>query len=166
VALTRAVTDVLMLIGKECNSMDYRNFNGTIYIRMDRGDEIIGNIIEICRKEQIKSAVFSGIGGCKQAEIQTFIPEKGSFETQTLDGMLELVSLNGNIVTDENGEYFHHTHAMFSFKKDGGHHMAGGHIKSITVLYTAEIELRPTAGGVIKRKFDPETGTGFWNFDA
>ncbi len=70
------------------------------------------------------------------------------------------------LVTDENGEYFHHTHAMFSFKKDGGHHMAGGHIKSITVLYTAEIELRPTAGGVIKRKFDPETGTGFWDFDA
>ena len=89
--------------------MDYRVFSDTVYIRMDRGDEIIGNIIEICRKEQIKSAVFSGIGGCKQAEIQTFIPEKGSFETQTLDGMLELVSLNGNIVTDENGEYFHHS---------------------------------------------------------
>ena len=43
--------------------MDYRVFSDTVYIRMDRGDEIIGNIIEICRKEQIKSAVFSGIGG-------------------------------------------------------------------------------------------------------
>ena len=31
-----------------------------------------------------------------------------------------------------------------------------------TVLYTAEIELRPTVGGAIGRKFDPETGTGFW----
>ena len=144
--------------------MDYRNFNNTIYIRMDRGDEIIGNILEICRKEQFKSAIFSGIGGCKQAEIQTFIPEKGAFETQTIDGMLELVSLNGSIVTDENGVYFHHAHAVFSFKKDGGHHTAAGHIKSITVLYTAEIELRPTVGGTIKRKFDPETGTGFWDF--
>jgi predicted DNA-binding protein with PD1-like motif len=146
--------------------MDYRIFNNIAYIRLDRGDEIIGNILEICRKEHIGSAIFSGIGGCKKAEIQTFIPEAGAFETQSIEGMLELVSLNGNIVTDENGEYYHHTHAMFSFKKDGGHHMAGGHIKSITVLYTAEIELRPTAGGVIKRKFDPETGTGFWNFDA
>ena len=44
--------------------MDYRNFNNTIYIRMDRGDEIIGTIIEICRKEHISSAIFSGIGGC------------------------------------------------------------------------------------------------------
>ena len=38
------------------------------------------------------------------------------------------------------------------------------HAKSTTVLYTAEIELRPTIGGSIGRKFDPETGTGFWNF--
>ena len=145
--------------------MDYRIYNNTAYIRLDRDDEIIGNIIEICRKEHIGSAVFSGIGGCKKAEIQTFIPEYGTFETQSIEGMLELVSLNGNIVTDDNGEYFHHTHAMFSFKKDGGHHTAAGHIKSITVLYTAEIELRPTLGGTIRRKFDPETGTGFWNFD-
>ena len=146
--------------------MDYRIFNNTVYIRLDRDDEIIGNIIEICRNEHIGSAIFSGIGGCKKAEIQTFIPETGSFETQSIEGMLELVSLNGNIVTDDNGEYFSHAHAMFSFKKDGGHHTAAGHIKSITVLYTAEIELRPTVGGVIKRKFDPETGTGFWDFGA
>ena len=36
--------------------------------------------------------------------------------------------------------------------------MAGGHLKSTTVLYTAEIELRPTIGGTIGRKSDPETG--------
>lgn len=144
--------------------MDYRNFNNTIYIRMDSGDEIIGTIIEICRKEHISSAIFCGIGGCKQAEIQTFIPETGSFETQIIEGMLELVSLNGNIVTDENGEYFHHTHAMFSYKVGNEHHTAAGHIKSITVLYTAEIELRPVIGGSIKRKYDSETGTGFWDF--
>ena len=41
---------------------------------------------------------------------------------------------------------------------------AGGHLKATTVLYTAEIELRPTVGGAIGRKFDPETGTGFWDF--
>ena len=93
-----------------------------------------------------------------------FIPETGSFETERLEGMLELVSLNGNIVRDDNGQPFHHTHALFSFKKDGQHGMAGGHLKATTVLYTAEIELRPTVGGAIGRKFDPETGTGFWDF--
>ena len=78
--------------------------------------------------------------------------------------MLELVSMNGSITSDESGNLFHHTHAVFSYKKDDEHFMAGGHIKSIEVLYTGEIELRPVIGGKITRKTDPETGTGFWNF--
>ena len=157
--------------------MEYKKIGDTFYVRMDRGDEIIGNILEICRKESIPSAIFSGIGGCSSAELQVFIPETGSFETEQLEGMLELVSLNGNVVSGDDGQLYHHTHALFSFKggnrdvdnivgghQDGQHGMAGGHLKSTTVLYTAEIELRPTIGGAIGRKFDPETGTGFWNF--
>ena len=157
--------------------MEYKKIGETYYVRMDRGDEIIGNILEICRKESIPSAIFSGIGGCSSAELQVFIPETGSFETEQLEEMLELVSLNGNVVSGDDGQLYHHTHALFSFKggnrdvdnivgghQDGQHGMAGGHLKSTTVLYTAEIELRPTIGGSIGRKFDPETGTGFWNF--
>ena len=168
--------------------MEYRKIGDNYYIRMDRGDEIISNLLEICEKESIPSAVFSGIGGCQSAELQVFIPETGSFETEQLEGMLELVSLNGNVVRDDDGKLFHHTHALFSFKggtrdvdnivggyQDGQHglratllpsggRMAGGHLKATTVLYTAEIELRPTVGGAIGRKIDPETGTGFWEF--
>ena len=168
--------------------MEYRKIGDNYYIRMDRGDEIISNLLSICEKESIPSAVFSGIGGCQSAELQVFIPETGSFETEQLEGMLELVSLNGNVVRDDDGQLFHHTHALFSFKggtrdvdnivggyQDGQHglratllpsggRMAGGHLKATTVLYTAEIELRPTVGGAIGRKFDPETGTGFWEF--
>ena len=82
--------------------MDYRKFGECYYIRMDRDDEIISTILEICKKENVRSATFSGIGGCKDAKIQTFIPETGSFEEQRISGMLELVSLNGNVVTGEN----------------------------------------------------------------
>ena len=131
---------------------------------MDRDDEVIANILEICREESIPSAIFSGIGGCKRAELQVFIPETGEFETEQLEGMLELVSLNGNVVTGDDSQLFHHTHALYTFKKNGQHQIAGGHLKSTTVLYTAEIELRPTIGGSIGRNFDPETGTGFWDF--
>ncbi len=147
--------------------MEYRKIGETYYIRMDRGDEIIGNILDICEKEQIPSAVFSGIGGCRNAELQLFIPEKGGFETEKIEGVLELVAINGNVIRDDDGKLFHHTHALYSFRGEGRddlYRMAGGHLKSTTVLYTAEIELRPTIGGAIGRKFDPETGTGFWNF--
>lgn len=143
--------------------MDYRKYGEAVYIRMDRGDELIGCVLEVCRKEAIMSATFSGIGGCSEARIQTFMPETNTFETQTLQGMLELVSLTGNVITDDKGAYYHHTHAVFSFKDGEQHRIAAGHIKSITVLYTAEIELRPVVGGKIRRKYDSETGTGFWD---
>ena len=144
--------------------MDYRKFGETFYLRLDKGDEIIGSVLALCRKEQLPSAVFGGIGGCSEAQIQTFLPETGAFETQTLRGMLELVSLTGSVITDDRDELFQHTHAVFSYKEGEQHRVAAGHIKSITVLYTAEIELRPVVGGVIRRKFNPETGTGLWDF--
>ena len=144
--------------------MDYKKIGETYYIRVDRDDEVIANILDVCKKESIPSAAFSGIGGCKSAELQVFIPDTGSFETEKIEGMLELVSLNGNVVSGDDGQLYHHTHALFTFKKDGQHGLAGGHLKSTTVLSTAEIELRPTVDGSIGRKFDPETGTGFWNF--
>lgn len=143
--------------------MDYRKIGDFYYLRMDRDDEIISKILEICKKEKISSAIFSGIGGCKEAEIQTYIPEEGKFDLEKISGMLELASMNGNVVSDGD-EYFHHTHAVFSYKNGEKHCMAAGHMKSVTVLYTAEIELRPVIGGTIKRKYDPETGTGFWDF--
>lgn len=145
--------------------MDYKEMHGTYYVRVDKGEEIISTLLDICRKEGIQSAIFSGIGGCASAEIQTFIPETGSFETETIQGMLELITIAGNIVSDENDELFHHTHAVYSYKDGDQHKMTAGHMKATTVLYTAEIELRPVYDGVIRRKYDPETGTGFWNFE-
>ena len=145
--------------------MDYRRYGETIYVRMDKGDEVISGILDICAKEHIVSAIFSGIGGCSEAEIQTFIPETGTFETQTIGGMLELVSLTGNVISDDQQKLYHHTHAVFSYKDGEKHCVAAGHMKSITILYTAEIELRPVVGGSIGRQFNPDTGTGFWKFE-
>lgn len=145
--------------------MEYKIMNGTCYARIDKGEEIIESLLGICRAEGIKSAVFTGIGGCSNAELQTFIPEEGAFETETLKGMLELINITGNIVSDEEDRLFHHTHAVFSYKQGEEHRMSAGHIRSSVVLYTAEIELRPVTDGVIRRKYDPETGTGFWSFE-
>lgn len=144
--------------------MEYRRFGETYYVRLDRGDEIISSILDVCRAEHIGSAIYTGIGGCGEAQIQTYLPETNEFEMQTLAGMLELVSLTGNVISDDAGELYHHTHALLSYKEREEHRVAAGHIRSITVSYTAEIELRPVVGGVIMRQHDPETGTGFWSF--
>lgn len=145
--------------------MDYRKFGETYYIRLDRGDEVVGSILEVCRREGVASATFSGIGGCGDAQIQVFIPEKGAFETERVTGLLELVSLTGNVTLAADGGRDYHAHALFAFRRDGVPGMAAGHLRSSTVLYTAEIELRPVAGGVIRSRLNPETGTGFWDLE-
>ena len=140
--------------------MDYRKFGSTYYIRCDRGDGVVASILDVCKKEGIRSATFNGIGGCSYAAIQTFNPAEGAFHTEEKEAMLELVSLMGNVVDGA-----HHTHALFSYVENSEHKVLGGHLKETTVLYTAEIELRPVVGGEIGRRQDPETGTGFWAFD-
>ena len=95
--------------------MDYRKFDGSIYVRFNRGDEIIKGIMEICKKENILSATYSGIGCCSEATIASYIPEKNDFLEHKKKGVLELVSLNGNISADDNDQIYHHTHALFSY---------------------------------------------------
>lgn len=146
--------------------MDYRKIGSTYYVRMDRGDEIVSTLLSICEREGIASAIYSGIGGCQSAEIQTFVPAKGAFDTERVEALLELVSLTGNVISDRDGKLYHHTHALFAYVENGQHRVLGGHLKSSVVLYTGEIELRPVEGGRIGRKYSPETGTGFWDFEA
>ena len=139
--------------------MEYKKLGSAYYIRCDRDDEIISSILSVCQSEHIHSATFNGIGGCSSAAIQTFDPIEKVFHTEEKSGMLELVSLMGNVI-----EGASHTHALFSFVENGEHKILAGHLKETVVLYTAEIELRPVEG-FIGRKHDPETGTGFWRFE-
>ena len=44
--------------------MDYKMYGGTVYIRMDKGDEIVSSLLGLCKAEGIASAIFIGIGGC------------------------------------------------------------------------------------------------------
>ena len=145
--------------------MEYRKYGDAIYIRGDKGDEIVSCILDVCRREDVGYATFSGIGGFGAAEVQTYDPAAGTYETRLIEGMLELASMNGNVTCDGDHGLRQHTHAVFAYK-DGGetHTMAGGHIKSATVLITAEIELRPVKGGAIGRKDDPESGIAVWDF--
>ena len=145
--------------------MDYRRFGDALYIRADRGDEIISSLLDVCKREGIRSATFSGIGGCSVAEIQVFNPDEGSFSTEQHEGVLELVSLMGNVADSGTDEPAWHAHALFTYLEGEAHAIASGHLKSATVLYTAEVELHPVIDGVIGTAPDAETGTRFWHFE-
>ena len=144
--------------------MDYKKFGDSIYVRLNRNDEIISKIMDICRKENVLSATYSGIGCCSDIVVSSYIPEKDEFLEHKENGVLELVSLNGNISADENDEIFHHTHAMFSFHdSDYKLVLTGGYLIKAVVLYTAEIVINPVLDGVIRRKKDEITGITVWD---
>ena len=142
--------------------MEYRVFNNVIYLRLDRGDEVLTTILSVSQDEGIKSCVFSGIGGCDYVKLGIFHPEKGTYDEQEKKGMLELVSLNGNVKYSEQGPLIH-AHGCLSYEEDGQIKLIGGHLLALRVLVTAEIEIRPVVGGVIGTKPGDIAGTKVWD---
>ncbi len=143
--------------------MDYRKENGTLYLRIDKGEKVVETIKKVCAKERVQGGYFQGIGACGKAVLSTWIAEKGEFIHHTLTGMLEMVSLMGNISIDQNGEPFSHSHAVFSYLKDNGEAaVAAGHLEEAEISYTGELTLTP-AEGKIGRRFDENAGIDVWN---
>lgn len=142
--------------------MQYRKINHTFFIRIDKGENISERIKEICRHEKIESGYFHGIGACDLAILATYIPEKNDFIDHKITGMLEMVSLMGNVTTDNNNEPFIHSHASFSYLDENGNVViTGGHLKEARISYTGEIILSP-AEEKIDRMVDPNTGIEVW----
>ena len=144
--------------------MEYRNYSDVVYLRLDKGDEVLTSILEVCKKEGFHSCVFSGIGGCDYAKLGTFRPEEGTYGEYEKRGMLELVSLNGDVKDSDEGPLIH-AHACLSYEDNGDIKLTGGHLLSLRVLITAEIEIRPVRGGVIKTKPGLIKGTKVWAFE-
>ena len=59
--------------------MEYRKDGELILVRIDKGEEILEKILDICHIENICGAVFSGIGACGKAVTSSYIPEKKRF---------------------------------------------------------------------------------------
>ena len=92
----------------------------------------------------------------------TFGLTKEDFIHHTLTGMLEMIFLSGNISTDQNGQPFSHSHAIFSYLKDNGEvAIAAGHLEEAEISYTGEIVITP-AEEKIGRMFDEDAGIDVW----
>lgn len=143
--------------------MDYKKYGDTIYVRFDKDDEIITGILNVCKKEHVLSATYSGTGACDEAIVRTYIPEKDEFRYDKKTGVLELISLTGNITADENDEIFEHTHAIFSYiDEKENNSFLGGHLMKAVISYTGEFTIKSVENGVIRRMQDDKTGITVW----
>ena len=144
--------------------MKYKKYNSSIYARFDKGDEVLTSIIDVCKKENICLASFSGIGGCGEVTVGTYEIDKADYKTETKTGMLEMLSINGNVTVNQDNELFAHAHAMFSYIDENNKiALIGGHLKKAVILLTGEVVIKPELDEKINRIKDKNVGINVWD---
>lgn len=141
--------------------MDYKKIEDKYYLRLDKKDEVMASITEFCKKEGIKTAYFQGIGACDKVICQTLNLETHNFASHEKTGMLEMLSLLGNVALDDNNNLSLHAHASFSYVEDGEVKLFGGHLKEAYICYTGEIIITPAEEPILR---STKTGMNIWSF--
>ena len=142
--------------------MEYRKIDERIYVRLDKDDEIIKALSEVCAKEKLSVAQIQGIGGCDSVTVGVFDTEKKAYNEMTVTGLLEMTSLDGNL-TEYEGKPYLHLHAAFAYREEGVIKTISGHLLKAVIGLTGEIVIT-AADGKIGRRFIEDLGIRIWDF--
>ncbi len=140
--------------------MEYKRFNNTIMARIDKGEEIISKIMEICKNENIKLANVNALGAVNEIEIGLFDTKEKKYHSEKYTGDFEIVSLTGSITTKD-GQLYNHLHMSVG---DRDYKVRGGHLNSAIVSATCELFIH-IIDGVVERKFNEEIGLNLLKFN-
>lgn len=106
-------------------------------VRLERGEEITESLKQLAHDRQLSGAFIHGLGGASSAELALYkLSEDKQYHPKNFSGDLEIISLNGNISRDENGEVIVHCHAVISGEDLVAY---GGHVNSLVVAGTCEL---------------------------
>ena len=140
--------------------MEYRQFDDTYFIRLDRGDEIVASITQFCEKENIELGSVEGLGAADHAIIGLYDVSERFYHKTELNGPMEITSLIGNI-TRKDGEVYLHLHINLC---DENMAVRGGHLNECRISATSEIIVHKVSGQV-ERLHDTEvTGLNLFRF--
>lgn len=139
--------------------MEYRKFDDSYVVRLNRGEEVITSLKELCDKEDIKLAEITGLGASNLVEIGVFNVNTKEYNTKVFEGMFEITSLVGN-VTRKDGDVYLHIHINFG---DENGTVMGGHLVRSTISATSEIIVRKI-NGEVGRKLSEEIGLNLLEF--
>lgn len=133
--------------------MKYQNHGDMIAVRVDRGEEIVSSLLDVCSREGVRFASVTGIGAAGRAVVGLYHVAEKKLVTHTFEGEWEMTSLSGS-VTEKDSKPYLHLHAALA-GEDGG--AVGGHLVEAVVSGTAEIFIH-TLSGSMGRRTDPVTG--------
>lgn len=139
--------------------MDYRRFNNTLVVRIDKDEEILEKLKEVALKENIKLANINALGAVNDFTVGVFKTKDKKYYANTFTGDFEIVSLTGTINT-MNGEFYSHLH-MSAGDVEGK--VFGGHLNKAVVSATCEMIIN-VIDGVVDREFNDEIGLNLFKF--
>lgn len=139
--------------------MEYRKFDDTYVVRLNKGEEVVEKLKELCKNENIKLAEITGLGASNLIEIGVFNVNTKEYNTKVFEGMFEITSLVGN-ATRKDGDVYLHLHINFG---DADGIVKGGHLVRSVISATSEIIVRKIDGEV-GRKLSDEIGLNLLEF--
>jgi len=140
--------------------MEYRKFNTTYVIRMDRGEEIITSLTDFCHKEGVRLGSVTALGAADHAVVGLYDVSRRQYHKRTFDEPMEITSLVGSISTKE-GEPYLHLHINLC-REDMS--VIGGHLNECCISATCEMIVQEI-DGIVERKLDEDvTGLNLYEF--
>lgn len=139
--------------------MEYKRFDKTIVVRIDKGEEILQKIKEIAEKENIALASVRALGAVSRFTAGVYNMDEKKYHANEFDGFFEIVSLTGTINT-KNGEFYCHLHMSAGDEKG---QVFGGHLNEAIVGATCEMVIEEIDGKV-DRFYEEKTGLNLFQF--
>lgn len=139
--------------------MEYRKFNDTFVLRLNKGEEIVSSIKDLCEKEDITLGSISGIGASNHIVAGLYKVTEKKYCSKEYKGNFELTSIVGNI-SIKDGEPYLHIHLNFA---DEEGRAFGGHLNEAVISATCELFIRKISGNVY-RKYDENIGLNLYEF--
>ena len=139
--------------------MEYKRFKDVIFLRVDRGEEVLEKLLEVSKKENITLASVEAIGACDKFTVGLYSVKDKKYSSKTYEGEYEIVSFLGNI-TRKNDEPYIHIHIACG---DEENHVYGGHLNYCRISATFECKIH-LIDGKINRKIDEITGLNVFDF--
>jgi len=133
--------------------MQTKKFGNKIFLRIDKGEEIVSSLKKCCQEFNIVLGTVTGLGAASEATIGLYNVGEKKYYSQKFQGDFEIAPLYGNITT-MNGETYLHLHINLGDEK---HNSYSGHLNEAVVGATFEgvIEI---IDGRIERKLDNAIG--------
>ena len=141
--------------------MQFRHFENKYFVRIDKGEEIMSSLKNLCKTEKITLAEIKALGAVNDFEVGLFDVATKKFHGNHFNFPAEITSLWGTVTTKD-GEVYLHIH-MSAANSEGK--VFGGHLNSATVSATCEmvIDVLPN-NFVVERKFNDEVGLNLFEF--